>query len=67
MFFPERLKSIRGLSCYKQREVAQYLNIDIRTYQGYEEGRSEPNIARLIALADFFDVTLDYLMGRTDA
>ena len=32
----------------------------------YEKGRSEPNIDGLIALADFFDVSIDYLVGRTD-
>ena len=39
----------------------------MRSYQAYEQGTNEPNIEKLILLADFFDVSLDYLMGRTDA
>lgn len=61
-----RLKEIRVDSRMKQREVAEYLGINLRTYQGYETGRSEPAIKKLIALADYFDVTMDYLVGRTD-
>lgn len=38
----------------------------VRTYQNYEGGQREPNFSTLIALADFFDVTTDYLLGRTD-
>lgn len=64
--FSERLKDIRANSRMKQREAAEYLGVSLRTYQGYEMGRSEPSIQKLIALADYFDVTLDYLMGRTD-
>lgn len=51
----------------KQREVAACLNLQLRSYQTYEQGKNEPNIEKLILLADFFDVSLDYLMGRTDA
>jgi len=61
-----RLKEVRTNSRMKQREVAEYLGINLRTYQGYETGRSEPSIKKLIALADYFDVTMDYLVGRTD-
>lgn len=64
--FPERLKVIRQDSGKKQREAAEAVGVILRTYQGYEGGKSEPNIARLIALADFFQVSLDYLMGRND-
>lgn len=64
--FPGRLKEIRSNSRMKLREVAEYLGVKLRTYQGYEMGDSEPSISKLIALADYFDVTLDYLMGRTD-
>lgn len=64
--FSQRLKEIRKASGKKQREAAEYLNIKLRTYQGYEMRETEPSISKLIALADYFDVTLDYLMGRTD-
>lgn len=60
----DSLKSIRKKSSKKQREVAEYLGINLRTYQNYEGGRSEPSIAQLIKLADFFMVSLDELVGR---
>ena len=48
----------------KQREVAEALGIKTRSYQAYEGGTREPTINTLIQLADYFDVTLDYLTGR---
>lgn len=65
--FPVRLRKIRMEHRKKQREVAACLNLQLRSYQTYEQGKNEPNIEKLILLADFFDVSLDYLMGRTDA
>lgn len=64
--FHVRLKEVRQKSLKKQREVADCLGMKIRSYQLYEEGKTEPNIEKLIALADYFGVSLDYLMGRTD-
>lgn len=64
--FPSRLKEIRAASGKKQREAAECLGIKVRSYQAYESGDREPNIDGLIALADFFDVSLDYLTGRTE-
>ena len=64
--FSKRLRDIRKASGKKQREAATYLAVNIRTYQMYEEGKNEPSIAKLISLADFFGVTIDYLVGRTD-
>ena len=61
-----RLKEVRTMRKRKLKEAATCLGIQVRSYQAYESGESEPNIARLIALADFYDVSLDYLMGRTD-
>ena len=64
--FAVRIKSLRTGRRIYQREVAEYLGVTTRTYQAYELGETEPSIARLIALADFFQVPLDYLMGRSD-
>ena len=66
MLFAERLKLCRENRKWKQREVADAVHVNLRTYQGYEGGRSEPKFETLIALADLFDVTLDYLLGRTE-
>lgn len=62
--FSDSLKLVRKQSNKKQREAAEYLGINLRTYQNYEGGRSEPSIAQLIKLADFFMVSLDELVGR---
>ena len=62
--FSDSLKEIRKSSGKKQREVAEYLEVNIRTYQYYEGGQNEPSIAQLIKLADFFMVSLDELVGR---
>lgn len=48
------------------KELCEYLGISIRGYQFYESENNEPNIKVLIALADFYGVTIDYLVGRTD-
>ena len=65
--FPMRLKEIRKKRGKTQAEVAEYLGFkSLRGYQLYEEGKNEPSLERLSALADFFGVTTDYLLGRTD-
>lgn len=65
--FHIRLREVRTLRGKKLKECADCLGIKVRSYQAYEGGDREPNIKSLIALADFFDVSLDYLMGRTDS
>ena len=64
--FAACLRSIRQEKGYKQREVAEHLGIQLRSYQAYEGGTREPCIDVLIALADYFQVTLDQLVGRAD-
>ncbi len=61
-----RLKECRSKSNVYQKQVAEILDITIRNYQRYEAGTLEPNIDKLIALADYFNVSLDYLVGRSD-
>ena len=63
---PERLKEARKASGKKQREVADALDMKLRGYQSYEMGENEPSIDKLIILADFLDVSIDYLAGRSD-
>ena len=57
------LRKARGMT---QKELSEALGVTIRTVTNYENGSREPNIATLIKLADLFDVSLDYLTGRTD-
>ena len=58
------LKKLRLSNKKTQQEMAKYLNIKQSSYQSYESGDSEPSIERLIKLADYYNVTLDYLVGR---
>ncbi len=64
MLFKERLKELRISSPYTQKEIAQKLNISVSAYQYYEAGKNEPNIEKLITLADLFNVSIDYLVGH---
>ena len=62
----ERLRQLRSEKNETQVQVAEALGIQGRHYQRFELGENLPGFANLIALADHFDVTLDYLMCRTD-
>jgi transcriptional regulator with XRE-family HTH domain len=66
MTFSERLKQLRINSPRMQKELAEHLQVTTRTLQRYEEGKTEPNIDTLIKIADFFNVSADYLIGRRD-
>ena len=62
----ENLAKLRKEQGLKQTDMALFLKINNRQYQRYESGDSEPKLDTLIALADYFQVSLDYLVGRTD-
>lgn len=64
--FNERLKECRNNNKIYQKQMAELLEITSRNYQRYEAGTLEPNIDKLILLADYFNVSLDYLVGRSD-
>lgn len=64
--FAERLKSLRTSRNILQKDVVAATGISLRAYLYYETGKREPTLSTLIALADFFDVSLDYLVGRPD-
>lgn len=66
MKFNERLKNERKSQKLTQQFVAAEIGISVRAYQQYEQGLYEPNIEKLIKLADLFDVTVDFLIGRVD-
>lgn len=56
------LREDRGL---KQKDIANYLGTTQQVYSRYEMGINEMPIRYLIALCDFYDVSSDYLLGRT--
>lgn len=66
MKYFERMKELRGELGETQTQVAEAIGITLRQYQRYEAGVQKPGLDYLIALADHFDVSLDYLTGRTD-
>lgn len=64
--FSERLKNERISKGYTQKRVAEVLGVTYNAISQYENGVREPNIDFLIKICDFFDVSSDYLLGRTD-
>lgn len=64
--FQERLMEQRKLNKLTQRQVADYLQIAQPSYIRYENGSSEPSLDALVKLADLFDVSVDYLLGRKE-
>ena len=64
--FANNLKLVRKDFNVYQKDIAKFLDITVRQYQRYESGQQEPNIDSLIKLADYFNVSLDYLVGRSD-
>lgn len=66
MTFSERLKELRLAKGLTQMQVSQSTGMSLLGYQRYEYGSREPAYNKLLALADYFDVSLDYLVGRTN-
>ena len=66
MTFPERLKQLRLECKINQTVLGDKAGITIKQIQRYESGESEPTLSKLLRMADFFDVSLDYLVGRSD-
>ena len=64
--FCERIRELRNERGLKQREMAQAFGLALNSYQAYEYATRYPDFKGLIAIADFFDVSLDYLVGRSD-
>lgn len=62
----EQLRSLRKEQNWKQKDVADMLGIHVTTYTKYETGASEPNHEMLLKLANIFNVSIDYLLERTD-
>ena len=59
-----KLKELRKENKKSQDEVAKFLNLNQTSYGRYELGTSEPTIDTLCKLADYYGVSLDYLVGR---
>lgn len=66
MSLAEALKRFRKQFKVTQKVAAEVSGVSERVYQSYEYGKVVPTVTILMALADFFDVSLDYLVGRSD-
>ncbi len=62
----KNLRSIREDRDIKQKDVAKMLNVSQNTYSQYETGVISLTAEVLIKLADYYDVSIDYLLDRTD-
>ena len=63
----ERLRLLRKERNLTQQQMADMLSQTLRAYQYCESGHHVPEYRNLLALADFFDVSLDYLTGRSES
>lgn len=61
-----RIRDLREDMDLRQVDVAKATGIDQKTLSNYETGKTNPDSYALIKLADFFGVTIDYLVGRTN-
>lgn len=62
----KRLKELRIKKGTMAKEIAEFLNITYRQYQRYENGTADPPTSKTALLADYFNVSIDYLVGRSD-
>ena len=62
----KNLRGIREDNDIKQKEIAQYLNVSQNTYSQYETGVISLTAEVLLKLADYYDVSIDYLLDRTN-
>lgn len=64
--FADRLKILRRGAKLTQKEFAQAINVAVGTVGMWEIGKREPDFNTTSRIADFFDVSVDYLLGRED-
>ncbi|MDE7215002.1 MAG: helix-turn-helix domain-containing protein [Clostridia bacterium] len=62
----KRLKELREERGYTQKQIAEELGLNSVTYLHYEKEQREPPLALLADIAQFYGVTVDYLLGITD-
>ena len=60
----DKLKELRKLSNLTQRQISLKLGVTERSYQRFESGENKPSLSNLIELANIFNVSLDFLVGR---
>ncbi|HEY8361978.1 MAG TPA: helix-turn-helix transcriptional regulator [Tissierellaceae bacterium] len=66
MLFNEILRQLRTEKNLSQKVVADAIGVDRTTYTKYETGKSQPDFTTIQKLAEFYSVSVDYLLGRTN-
>lgn len=66
MSFSQRLKGLRKDHNMLQKDICKELNISLTGYAGYEQGTVKPSFDVLVKISELFDVSIDYLVGKTD-
>ena len=66
MIYLNRLKFLRTEKGENLEKIAKYLDVSIQTISNYENGKREMTPDTIIKLADYFEVTTDYLLGKSD-
>ncbi len=64
--FKERLKELRNEKNITQQELGHIVNMSKMAISHWEKGHSEPSIAQLIILSNYFEVSVDYLIGKNE-
>ena len=66
IIFAQRLKSLRKETHTKQSQISALLGFGPSAISNYETGRNEPSLNELIKIADYFNVSTDYLVGHSE-
>lgn len=66
IMFAERLKNLREEKNVTREQLANALNVSIRLISYWENGKRECNFEMLVSIAEYFDCSIDYLLGKTD-
>ena len=64
--FGKRLRMVRLYNKYTQQNMAELLHMTLGAYQKYEQGNSKAPLETLVLLADIFNISVDYLLGRDE-
>ena len=66
MGYIQRIKDLRNSQKLSQLDICHVLGVKQRTYSDYESGRIRMKVEQVIALARYYDVSMDYICGATD-
>lgn len=64
--FNNKLRNLRVSNGITQKQLAEQINIQTNSVQRLEYGTTQSSLKTITAIADYFDVSIDYLVGRTD-